>query len=279
MPADRAPTQPSSYECTHSGYGIHPAIFECVECGLLSSAGASQETVLSAYREVEDPLYLREEDSRVATFGRRLARIEKLRRPPGRLLDVGAYTGTMVEVAGRRGWTASGIEPSRWAAGEARARGLDVVEGTLDSAGFAEGSFDVVTMWDVIEHISDPISLLHAAARLLGKGGVLVVHTMDVGSLTANLMRGRWPWLMEMHLHYFSRRTLARSLESTGFRAVRIFAEGRRVSAGYFATRVGGVCGDRVGRALSWAVGRAGLSGVEVPVNFGDLMTAYAVKE
>ncbi len=279
MPADELSGSASSFRCTHSGYGIHPRIFECAGCGLLSSAGPSEEKLLAAYAEVEDSLYLQEEEGRLATFHRRLKRLEKLHRPPGRLLDVGAYTGALVAVALERGWRAIGVEPSRWAVAQARARDLVVLEGTLESSGLADESFDVVTMWDVIEHVFNPLSLLRSAARVLKPGGIVVVHTMDAGSLAARLMRGRWPWLMEMHLHYFTRRTLAKALEQSGFGVVEIFAEARSISAGYLATRVGALCGDRLGQSLARLIDSLGLSRLQVLINAGDLMTAYAVKD
>src|SRR5204863_1988860 len=98
------------FRCTHSGYGIHPQIFQCAGCGLFSSAGPTEENLLAAYAEVEDALYLQEEPGRLATFHRRLKRLENQYRPPGRLLDVGAYTGALVAVAQERGWTAAGVE-------------------------------------------------------------------------------------------------------------------------------------------------------------------------
>jgi len=278
LPADEPSGSASNFRCTHSGYGIHRQIFECAGCGLLSSDGPTEENLLAAYSEVEDALYLQEEQGRLATFHRRLKRLEKQHRPPGRLLDVGAYTGALVAVAQERGWRAAGVEPSRWAVAQARARGLEVFQGTLESSGLADESFDVVTMWDVIEHVFNPLLLLRSAARVLKPGGIVVVHTMDAGSLAARLMRSRWPWLMEMHLHYFTRRTLARALEQSGFAILEIFAEARLISAGYLASRVGALCGDRLGQRLVRVIDSLGLGRRQILINAGDLMTAYAVK-
>jgi 2-polyprenyl-3-methyl-5-hydroxy-6-metoxy-1,4-benzoquinol methylase len=278
MPADRASGSASCFRCTHSGYGIHPSILECEGCGLLSSAHPDEEDLLEVYAAVEDPLYLQEEEGRLATFHRRLKRLEKQYRPPGRLLDVGAYTGALVAVSAQHGWSAVGVEPSRWAVSQAHVRGLAVLEGTLASVPFEDESFDVVTMFDVIEHVFDPLSLLQSAARLLKPGGIVVVHTMDAGSLTARLMGSRWPWLMEMHLHYFTRRTLSRALEQSGFRVLEIFAEARVISAGYLATRLGALFGNRLGQSLARVLDLLRMGKVQIPLNTGDLITAYAAK-
>ena len=84
---------------------------------------------------------------------------------------------------------------------------------------------------------------LEKAYDLLKPGGFVAVHTMDIDSLAAKVMGRRWPWLMDMHIHYFSKRTLAEMLEAVGFEVVWIGAEGRYLSLGYLATRIGGISG------------------------------------
>src|SRR5581483_5194972 len=87
-------------------------------------------------------------------------------------------------------------------------RGLNVACGKLRGSAFAPGSFDVVTMWDVIEHFPDPAAEVREVHRLLRPGGLVGITTMNVESLVARLLGPRWPWLMQMHLYYFSVRTL-----------------------------------------------------------------------
>ena len=79
--------------------------------------------------------------------------------------------GVFVEVAGKRGWKAEGLEPSHWAVAEGRSRGLTMHQGTLRDAELDAESYDAVTMWDVVEHLIDPMSDLVESARLLKPGG------------------------------------------------------------------------------------------------------------
>ena len=88
-----------------------------------------------------------------------------------RLLDVGAHVGVFVDVARRRGWDAWGLEPSRWAVQEGRKQGVNLIQGTLHDAELDSESFDVVTMWDVVEHLADPLDDIREAARILKPGG------------------------------------------------------------------------------------------------------------
>jgi ubiquinone/menaquinone biosynthesis C-methylase UbiE len=269
-----------SFRCTHSGYGRHDAIVQCRQCGLVyTDPRPDGHDIVETYQAVEDPLYLEERAGRVLTFEHHLKPLERITGPPnGRpLLDVGCYTGVFVEIAARHGWDAWGLEPSRWAVEQARARGLHVVQGTLDTAKLPEGGFDVVTMWDVIEHLTDPRRALQRSHRLLKPGGLLVVHTIDIESPFARLMGARWPWLMEMHIYYFSRRTLRAMLEKCGFRVLSDRPQGRYLRLGYLMSRVGALA-PLVGRPAEWLVTKLGLRGLEVPVNLGDLFTAYAVK-
>jgi SAM-dependent methyltransferase len=269
-----------AFRCTHSGYGTHPPIVQCQQCGLVyTDPRPDGSDIVETYQAVEDPLYIEEREGRVLTFEHHLKPLERLTGPPeGRpLLDIGAYTGVFVEIADRHGWDAWGVEPSRWAVEQARARGLHMVQGTLDTADLPESHFDVVTMWDVIEHLTDPREALRQAHGLLKPGGLLVVHTIDIESFFARLMGPRWPWLMEMHIYYFSRRTLRAMLEKCGFQVLSDKPQGRYLRLGYLTNRVGALV-PFLGQPAEWLVTRLGLRGTAVRVNLGDLITTYGRK-
>jgi len=273
---DRAP----DFRCTSNGYGIHPPIVQCVDCGLVyANPRYAASEITKTYRAIEDPLYVLEREGRVLTFERHLQPIEQLAGPGHgrRLLDVGCHIGIFLEIAQAHGWEAWGVEPSRWAVEIARARGLRVIEGTLREVGFPNAWFDVVTLWDVIEHLGDPMGELRELYRILKPDGWVVIHTMDIESPFARLLGARWPWLMEMHLYYFSRRTLRSMLERVGFRVHHMAAEGRYLRLGYLATRVRALF-PRLGALLVWLVQRAHLAARAVYIDLGDLFTAYAQK-
>ena len=269
-----------AFACTHDGYGRHRTIVQCRQCGLVyANPRLDRHDILDTYEAVEDPLYVEEREGRVLTFEHHLQPLERLTgSPAGRpLLDVGCYTGVFVEIAARHGWDAWGVEPSLWAVERARARGLRVLPGTLEAADLPEATFDVVTMWDVIEHLPDPRRALQRVHRLLRPGGLVAVHTIDIESLFTRLMGARWPWLMEMHIYYFSRRTLCDMLGKCGFEVVSDRPQGRYLRLGYLMNRAGALV-PLVGRPAEWLVTKLGMRGIAVPVNLGDLFTAYARK-
>jgi len=235
--------------------------------------------LLNAYEAVVDETYLEERDGRVLTFRRHLEPLERLAGPANgrRILDVGCHVGIFLEVAAERGWDAWGVEPSRWAAEQARRRGLNVVTGTLAHANFPDGFFDLVTLWDVIEHLSDPKAELVEVHRVLRPGGLVCLHTMDIESPFARLLGHRWPWLMEMHLYYFSRPTLAALLRKTGFEVIASRVQGRFLRLGYALSRLRAfspLLADLMGRTVR----ALGMAAAPIPINLGDLFTTYARK-
>ena len=267
-----------AFRCTSPEYGQHPQIVQCNNCGHIYSNPRWQGSeLLQAYEAVEDETYVLEKAGREKTFAKHLESIEKITGPgAGRdLLDVGAYVGIFVEVACNHGWQAVGVEPSEWAAGVAVANGIPVIHGTLEAPDLADRRFDVITLWDVIEHVDDPSGELARCYELLKPGGMLAIHTMDVDSLIARLMGQRWPWLMDMHVQYFARRTMRLFLKKNHFEIIWEGSQGRYLSLRYLVSRVSGFS-STLGHAIAGLVRSTGLEEVLVPVNFGDLFTVYA---
>jgi 2-polyprenyl-3-methyl-5-hydroxy-6-metoxy-1,4-benzoquinol methylase len=285
------PADPEHYLCTTLSYGEHYRIVRCRQCGLVYvNPQRKPADILDDYESVVDTRYLDEQAARVATFARNIRPLEKLvgheadQRAGGRrdtnhprLLDVGAHVGVFVEVASGRGWEACGLEPSRWAVEQGRGRGLNMIQGTLRDAELDAASYDALTMWDVVEHLVDPMADLVEAARLLKPGGVLLVHTINIDSALARLMGKRWPWLVEMHNYFFSPDTLGAMAEKAGLEVRSSHTQGRYLHLGYLLSRLSGF-NATLGK---WAEGAAKTLGAEhwlVPINTGDLFTMLAQK-
>lgn len=154
-------------------------------------------------------------------WSRRLSMLGRL-SPEGRhLLDVGAATGSFLALARDGGWQGRGIDLSEYAAAEARkVRGLDVIAGSLPNSAFEAGSFDVVTMWDCIEHLSGPASVVQSIRSLLRPGGIFALSTGELPHEDPRAASGWYypPW----HLYYFSQQTITALLRDAGFDVVDI---------------------------------------------------------
>jgi len=228
--------------------------------------------LLDEYRLVEDPIYEAERESRYFTFRRVLRTLGA--GGDRTLLDVGAYCGYFLDVAREGGFRPEGLELSKWAAERARSLGFEVHGETLADRAARGASYDTITMWDVIEHMADPRAELESVFGLLPPGGMLHLSTIDVGSPVARVMGRRWPWLMEMHLHYFDRSTITRLLEEVGFVDVSIGDYTHYVSWEYLSAKVETFAGRF---APAWrTAAKVVPDGLRVPVNLGDNMLVRA---
>jgi 2-polyprenyl-3-methyl-5-hydroxy-6-metoxy-1,4-benzoquinol methylase len=217
------------------GYG---RIARCNQCGLTyTNPRPSPSYLLRGYENCEDDTYLLESSSRSMNAHVSMNTIKRY-VPGGRLLDVGASVGYFLNAA-RVDFDVYGLEPSEWACGIARSRfKLEVRQATLDEHGFEPESFDVVTMIDVIEHVTDPKRVIAQAIELLKPGGVLYLVTPDIGSLSAFLMRSYWWGLRPAHIYYFDRRTLSRMLREQGLEIELTKSFGRIFTWGYWYSRL-----------------------------------------
>jgi SAM-dependent methyltransferase len=140
-----------------------------------------------------------------------------------RVLDIGCMYGYLLEEARTMGaHTAMGVELSAGPARAAREKGLDVFCGTIES--FAESNpqpFDLIVAQHVLEHVTDPMSFLHCARRLLAPDGVLCVCVPNFDARARRVFREAWGWYqVPVHLHHFGERGLATVLEQSGFERV-----------------------------------------------------------
>ena len=191
-------------------------IYQCASCNLAFTYPQPDSTA-DQYDLHYFDLYRRRRPFRLKRGESRLKRIELI-KPPGTLLDIGCSLGYFVEAANARGWRASGVEISPHASGEARELGLDVRTGTLDDAGFDDQSFDCVTMWDVLEHVTDPIAHMLEVRRILAPKGLVVVGTPNLAHIMFKIKRDRWRHLKPAeHLFYFSKPSISLLFEKTGF--------------------------------------------------------------
>lgn len=138
---------------------------------------------------------------------------------PGQMLDIGCATGAFLEGMRERGWQVTGIEPSLQAATYARQElNLPVQNTTLEAARLAPDSLDLVTMWNVLEHLCDPQQALHRIGQALRPNGLLVFAIPNVESLDLKIFSRYWAgYDIPRHLFVFPPATLERMVNAAGF--------------------------------------------------------------
>jgi len=158
--------------------------------------------------------------------------------PGGRLLDVGAGSGALVERMNGLGWRAEGLDFDPRSVTAARGRGLTMHQGGLNPGRFVQGTYDVVTMSHSIEHVHDPLAWLAEARRILKPGGRLVLATPNARSFLHRRFREHWFALdPPRHLYLFNRDALGALLGRAGFRTLRLFTSVRDARAAWRGSR------------------------------------------
>jgi SAM-dependent methyltransferase len=182
-------------------------------------------------------------------------------------LDVGCAYGYCVEAA-QNHFEACGIDVSPHAIEAARQRGLDCCVSTLTNFHSPE-RFDVITMLDCIEHLPEPQRDIGAAFELLRPSGILVITTGDIDTLTARLAGKRWRLMTPpQHLHFFSKQSLTRLVETAGFKPLVARRDWKRVPLALAAYQL---C-RRLGAPAGWTGNIRGA----LPVNLFDTITLVA---
>ena len=149
-------------------------------------------------------------------------------RGNGRILDVGCGGGSYLYRLKQWGWETYGVEPSEAGARQAQSLGLTVHHGTLESARFSDGFFDVVRLSNVLEHLSDPKETLREVNRILRQDGLVYITVPNTRSFVFWLFKENWYALdSPRHVISYSPKTLQFLCNVTGFEVAEIdFAAG-----------------------------------------------------
>jgi 2-polyprenyl-3-methyl-5-hydroxy-6-metoxy-1,4-benzoquinol methylase len=175
------------------------------------------------YREGVYRDYVRAREMKHQHFRARLGEFTTRFPPPGRLLDLGCSCGYFLDVALERGYDAYGVEFSEEAIAAAQPATRQRIRraNVNDAGGDHPHEYDVVTAFDIIEHVEDPIAFLVEIAGMLVPGGGVVLSTPDTGHGLRYVMGARWPMLQPMqHTTLMSRLGLRIALERAGFQQV-----------------------------------------------------------
>jgi 2-polyprenyl-3-methyl-5-hydroxy-6-metoxy-1,4-benzoquinol methylase len=269
---DGAEVGAEAYRCTSMTHQKKPQVVQCLACGLAAAGEMPAPDKLDQlYLDVVDQTYLNNQAARVRTFAHAMATIAPFLPANGRMLEVGAYCGLFMQEAEKQGWQVEGVEPSHWAAGQAKAAGLVVHQGTLEASMDAiEGGHDAIVMWDVLEHLADPMAELKRLGQLLDDDGVMCFSTLDLDTWFPRLMGHRWPWIMDMHLFYFGHDVTEDMLRRAGFKLVADMPYRHYASLDYFFEKVAAMLPPPLSKVVGFFKILAP-KWIFVPFHFGDV--------
>lgn len=205
-------------------------LYTCANCGVVAVRPQLSNELIEKYYPVDYISYPGPIEQEVSKFKRvdrqygvtkRRKKIEKhTGKKGGRILDIGCATGIFIREMKEHGWDVFGVEPSTYAARVAvEELGLNVINGYLEQSTFEENYFDVITLWDVFEHLPDPVVTLEIIKRILKPNGSLVITMPNSFSWERTIFGKYWAgWDVPRHYHIFSEEAIKRLLQEHGMR-------------------------------------------------------------
>ena len=253
--------------------GEYPQVVKCKNCSLVYANPRDKSSDLEKkYKNLTVEEYLEEADSR-QKISKKDAELVATFCKGGRVLDVGCSAGIFLSQL-NSSYIKFGVEPSQKAVHEAK---KNVPEGNffncvLKDAPLKSASFDVITMWDVIEHLESPSRALLDLNSLLTEDGYLILVTPNISGIMSLLMKKKWPHLIRGHLYYYTPKTIRRALNLAGFDVLSIKGYTRYFKISYILKRVGLLKRNSSLPALLESFD------ITVPLNLGDAMCVVARK-
>lgn len=266
-------------------------ILRCPSCGIYSLAfhGDYQEFLTRYYNKkfftgsTERAGYLDYEGDREAELRNMRNYVKGIQhfKSSGKLLDIGCATGLFMLEAAKAGFDVYGIDVSRYATTIARKRfGKHVRQTSIEKVHYPSHTFDVVTMFDVIEHLEYPRTVLRKVKRILRPNGLLVINTGDTDGFLAKLQGKYWHFFIPpQHFYYFSKSNLLTLLSQEGFSIRRVDRQGKWVTPRYVFHLARQIQRDVIGQIGFALVGKHRLGRLPIYINLFDNITVYASKE
>jgi SAM-dependent methyltransferase len=262
-------------------------LLKCRRCGFVFYEYADADALVGLYGDayfngLEYSDYLGQQNALRRSMRRHLAQMARYGPLQGALLEVGCAYGLFLDEA-RCCFSVTGLDICEGPVSYARnVLGLDARTGDLLTEDFGDRVFDVLCLWDTIEHLATPAEVLSRGAELLRPGGMLYLTTGDIGSLNARWRGARWRQIHPpSHINYFSRQSIRALLGRTGYQVVAI------ERASYFHTlynllaniRLRGGSGARVARGLLRAVTERIARRIGFWIDLGDIMFVAARRQ
>lgn len=227
-------------ECPHSEVSVIEKlrgfnITRCLNCNLLFTKELYCNMTKPEYNPSEDAFLEYERDyllHRMITYKKFLPVLLKYRRT-NKILDLGCGYGHFLSLARAEGWQVEGVESSDYDAGVAEKHNNLVVYNNIDHPNLSKGSFDIITLWDVIEHVSDVKRTIVRIKELLRPGGVMLLKTPDarIFSYRGKLIPEKilhfyrsyvYPSNTRQHIYHFTPEILINLLKGNGFNSFKV---------------------------------------------------------
>jgi SAM-dependent methyltransferase len=255
-------------------------VVRCTRCGLKftrSRSTASWPELRKLHPEPLPSMVLQKQDTQIDDFLDILQRIKRY-QARGKLLELGCLTGHFLALASKAGYEGTGIEPDPWAADYARREfGLNIYETPIPELHFDDGTFDIIAMFHVMEHLTRPMETLLDLRRILREEGLLAIEIPIIDTLYPMAMGTRHRHYVFDHTLFLSRKLAAEFLHKAGFNILHTELTGRRIRLERIALVLRKHT-DLLGRVLERAFKTLRIQERAVHVNVRDNYRVYCRK-
>lgn len=192
-------------------------IEKCKKCGLVRT-GSDKFVSYEGYHRDAD--YKKYEADFKNIFNKRFKTLSKYFDEPGKVIEIGASTGTLLSIFQKDGWETLGIEPSK-SATQARNKGIKILKQPFEKANLTKSSYDLAILNHTLEHVEDPLFVLKKVNHILKPNGLVYVDVPNFGSLAQAIQKQYWTALLpHEHIHHFTKETLFKTLRKANFNVI-----------------------------------------------------------
>jgi len=218
---------------------IKPNLFYCANCEIIFSEFCKNKFEEN-YRDVIDPQYINQIENKRLYFKNLINKISKYIKNTDDVLEIGSYYGAFGSEIKKRVKSYQGIELSKFASNYATKEfGLNISNKNIFS--FLDDNkkkFDIIFMFDVIEHLDDPKEVVKICSNHLNKNGRLIISTMNMDSFFAKLTGKHYPWIISMHKFYFTDKSIKKLVNSNNLELNKIINDVRIITLEYLFLKI-----------------------------------------
>lgn len=196
-------------------------LIKCLACGVVQFDNISEVFDVKTYDYYKDRISLTQEELYNPITTKRyidwLTRLEHYRKNNA-LLEVGCGQGQFLSAARKMNWQIKGTEIAPHAVEVCKKFNMDVICRDFLQLDLKYNHYDIVAMFEVLEHLTQPKEYIFKANHVLRKGGILILTTPNFNNLTRLLLQRKWYWIHKEHLFYFTPKTLKKLIRDAHFK-------------------------------------------------------------
>jgi len=226
---------PSKLYGAASGIQGAQTLVKCIDCSMIyESPRFPAEIIIKGYEQSNEENHDSQHSMRVKSFLNSLTKNKKnLPAPGSKVLDIGTAGGGFLEAARKFGYDVFGLEPSPDLVERGLKRNLNIRQGTIENHNFEPHSFDLICLWDVIEHLPDPKQALIEIKKLLVPDGIILINYPDIGTWQAKIVGKKFWWIISVHLHHFTKKTISDICSKVGLQTFKFQRYWQTLEFGY----------------------------------------------